>query len=143
MRFGDKIIKIPKDSILKRSIIDPAFINDVIANSEERNGFFEIKQSDLIQIQKSKLNATSLDKLDSFIRSSISWMKSGFDIIDDFNLSKRMQICISCEFWDKASFRGTGKCTKCGCSTWAKLRMATERCPLGKWEACIPEKSKE
>jgi hypothetical protein len=29
--------------------------------------------------------------------------------------------------------RGTGRCSKCGCSTWAKLRMASEKCPIDKW----------
>lgn len=140
MRFGDKIIKISKDSILKRSIVDPAFINDVLRLSIESDNFIEIKQSDLIQIQKNKVNVTSLEKLNSFIRSSISWMRSGFNVIDNFNLNKRFQICITCEFWDKNSFRGTGKCNKCGCSTWAKLRMATERCPIGKWEAVDKDK---
>lgn len=46
----------------------------------------------------------------------------------------RMKICKACEFWDQEEFMGTGRCRKCGCSTWAKLRMATESCPLGKWQ---------
>jgi hypothetical protein len=50
-------------------------------------------------------------------------------------LIERKSICQACEFWSPEGFRGTGKCTKCGCSTWVKLRMATERCPIGKWQA--------
>jgi hypothetical protein len=50
-------------------------------------------------------------------------------------LAEREATCRACEWWDAAALNATGRCRKCGCSTWAKLRMATERCPLGKWEA--------
>lgn len=67
--------------------------------------------------------------------SVYKFVKSGFVVASDDVLRSRMDCCNNCEFWNKASFNGTGKCNKCGCSTWAKLRMATERCPLGKWES--------
>ena len=47
------------------------------------------------------------------------------DIID-----KRMDICNGCEFL----FKPTGSCKKCGCFVKAKTRVATARCPIGKWE---------
>jgi len=50
-------------------------------------------------------------------------------------LAAREATCRACPEWDAADLNNTGRCRKCGCSTWAKLRMATERCPLGKWEA--------
>ena len=50
-------------------------------------------------------------------------------------LATREATCRACPEWDAAALNKTGRCRKCGCSTWAKLRMATERCPLGKWEA--------
>lgn len=50
-------------------------------------------------------------------------------------LAAREATCRACPEWDAAALNGTGRCRKCGCSTWAKLRMATESCPLGKWEA--------
>jgi len=50
-------------------------------------------------------------------------------------LAAREATCRACPEWDAAALNGTGRCRKCGCSTWAKLRMATERCPLAKWEA--------
>lgn len=52
----------------------------------------------------------------------------------------RRVICMACEFmktWEKDE--RFHRCGKCGC--WldgkylAKLRVATERCPVGKWEA--------
>lgn len=50
-------------------------------------------------------------------------------------LATREATCRACPEWDAQALNNTGRCRKCGCSTWAKLRMATERCPLGKWEA--------
>ena len=45
------------------------------------------------------------------------------DIID-----KRRAICDDCEF--KMGLN----CKKCGCFIHAKTRVATARCPIGKWE---------
>lgn len=69
----------------------------------------------------------------SFGSSMHKWAASGMQKTDDTILHKRIEICNGCDLWDKSGFRGTGKCTKCGCSTWAKLRIATEKCPENKW----------
>ena len=45
------------------------------------------------------------------------------DIID-----KRWDICKGCEFLNN------NKCEKCGCFMKVKTRVATARCPIGKWE---------
>jgi hypothetical protein len=45
----------------------------------------------------------------------------------------RRQVCLSCK---SAQRRGKGKlirCVVCGCYIAAKIRMATESCPRGKW----------
>lgn len=59
--------------------------------------------------------------------------RSGFVATDAETLAAREATCKSCDMWDAAALNGTGRCKKCGCSTWAKLRMASEKCPLGKW----------
>jgi hypothetical protein len=63
---------------------------------------------------------------------------SGFATTPPAILAARESTCRACPEWDATALNGTGRCRKCGCSTWAKLRMATERCPLGKWEAVSP-----
>ena len=68
---------------------------------------------------------------------------SGFKSPPSEVLTERESICRACDQWDAQAINGTGRCKKCGCSTWAKLRMATERCPLGKWEAVSVEDSKQ
>lgn len=60
---------------------------------------------------------------------------SGFAAPKPEALAAREATCRACPEWDAAALNNTGRCRKCGCSTWAKLRMATERCPIGKWEA--------
>lgn len=66
-------------------------------------------------------------------KSTVVWASNGFKIADEKVFEDRLSHCKSCEFWDSEALNGTGRCRKCGCSTWAKLRMATEKCPIGKW----------
>jgi hypothetical protein len=64
--------------------------------------------------------------------------RAGFATTPPEALATREATCRACPEWDAAAMGGTGRCRICKCSTWAKLRMATERCPLGKWEAVEP-----
>jgi hypothetical protein len=75
----------------------------------------------------------AIEMAKSFANSIGSWAKSGFELTDEETLEKRMAICKACPEWDKDGMGGTGRCRKCGCSTQAKLRMASEKCPIDKW----------
>ena len=66
-------------------------------------------------------------------KAASKWAGSRFVSTDEATLETRLEACRGCEFWSPVGFGGTGRCMKCGCSTWAKLRMATEKCPVGKW----------
>ena len=57
---------------------------------------------------------------------------AGFKIADDETLAKRQAICDTCQYWKASARLGMGKCLKCGCSL-AKLKLASEECPIGKW----------
>jgi predicted Zn-ribbon and HTH transcriptional regulator len=74
-------------------------------------------------------------KLVDFLKATARFTGQGFATTPPDILAAREATCRSCDQWDAAALNNTGRCRKCGCSTWAKLRMATERCPLGKWEA--------
>jgi hypothetical protein len=65
--------------------------------------------------------------------SLANFARSGFTATDPDTLASRMDTCKACDLWDAAGMAGTGRCRKCGCSTQAKLRMASEKCPIGKW----------
>ena len=73
--------------------------------------------------------------MNQFAQASSRFACSGFATTPPKILANREAICRACPEWDATALNATGRCRKCGCSTWAKLRMATERCPLGKWEA--------
>jgi hypothetical protein len=70
-----------------------------------------------------------------FLAASTRFARAGFATTPPEALAAREATCRACLEWDAQALNKTGRCRKCGCSTWAKLRMATERCPLGKWEA--------
>jgi hypothetical protein len=67
--------------------------------------------------------------------AAFNFARSGFSTTPPEALAAREATCRACPEWDATALNKTGRCRKCGCSTWAKLRMATEACPLGKWEA--------
>ena len=76
--------------------------------------------------------ATSLGK------ALVNWTSSGFAPTPPDILAAREATCRACPEWDAKALNNTGRCQICKCSTWAKLRMSTERCPIGKWEALRP-----
>jgi hypothetical protein len=61
------------------------------------------------------------------------WAAQGLPIATPEQVEARKAICAGCEFWESSAFNNTGRCLKCGCSTWAKLQLATEKCPIDKW----------
>ena len=84
---------------------------------------------DLEKLQKAK------EILQRVFKTAEGFTRNGFPIVDNEILSLRESICKSCDEWDATALNGTGRCRICKCSTWAKLRMATEECPLGKWQS--------
>ena len=76
----------------------------------------------------------SAKEMISSASSSIArWINSGLDLASREVVEKRRQTCIVCPFWDSMALNATGRCKKCGCSTWAKIKLATESCPEKKW----------
>ena len=48
-------------------------------------------------------------------------------------LAAREATCRACPEWDSEALNKMGRCRECGCSTWAKIRTASEKCPIDKW----------
>ena len=84
---------------------------------------------------ESETASTISDMALSFFSSAKDFISSGFQRTPLVKLQERLDICKGCEFWDAEAFAGTGRCKQCGCSTQAKLRMASSFCPAGKWGA--------
>lgn len=64
--------------------------------------------------------------------SAANWAANGFEMSDDKTLEVRKAACDSCVYWEDSARLGMGKCQKCGCTS-LKLKLATEKCPIGKW----------
>jgi hypothetical protein len=66
-------------------------------------------------------------KVGELARTTGTWMLSGMPIATPETQGNRIALCRSCDHF-KGQF-----CAKCGCFMMAKTRMATARCPVGKW----------
>jgi len=76
----------------------------------------------------------SIPQMATSLGGSIAkFARSGFTTTTTEVLANREATCRGCDMWDAKAVNETGRCRKCGCATWAKLRMASEKCPLGKW----------
>jgi len=102
-----------------------------------------IKNPQTLAESKSQVNPTLWEQMRNVGFAVGKFTASGFKPTPPEILTERESTCRSCDQWDAAALKNTGRCKKCGCSTWAKLRMATERCPLGKWEAVSAEEGKQ
>lgn len=90
---------------------------------------------DFLAKMPESLRETHKQMLARFGHAAHRFARAGFATTPPEALATREATCRACPEWDATALNSTGRCRKCGCSTWAKLRMATERCPLGKWEA--------
>ena len=94
--------------------------------------FTELNFSDYIKIEAEENSLSSLQMLQNFTKASLRFAKSGFKIADTETLANRKAICDTCPYWYAKARMGLGKCIKCGCTS-AKLKLASEKCPISKW----------
>jgi hypothetical protein len=59
--------------------------------------------------------------------AAVGFAASGFKVADAEERGRRLEICGGCESYDE------GRCRKCGCFMSLKARLASSRCPVGKW----------
>lgn len=62
-------------------------------------------------------------------RSVFNHAKDGFKKVDEEIFQKRLDICKTCELFDKDQTR----CKKCGCFLNIKASWSSEKCPIDKW----------
>lgn len=91
-------------------------------------------------------DASALSLAASAARAVARWTASGFRTVNDATRRARLDTCAACPSLGQAPERSvyqgltllTGDrrvCSACGCGVARKATLATERCPLGKWEA--------
>lgn len=89
---------------------------------------------------------TNLKLAGSMANAVFQWGRKGFRRLDETVVKARLEICQACphliEAPDKLIYKvKLGKksdprvCNKCGCVASSKVKIATERCPIGLWEA--------
>lgn len=64
----------------------------------------------------------------NFTKAIVKWMAAGLPVVSKPQFDQRLNTCGTCPEWTGLT------CLKCGC-TGLKHWLATERCPLGKWES--------
>ena len=63
--------------------------------------------------------------------SAQKFIASGARMASTEQVAARLAMCIECPQFDPDQWGG--RCLKCGCATFFKLRSAAEKCPLGIW----------
>jgi hypothetical protein len=73
------------------------------------------------------MSCAPCQKARSLAGSLGEWAKAGMPLASQETLGLRLEACKACDH-----FKG-GFCGKCGCIMIAKARIATAKCPEGKW----------
>lgn len=121
-------------ALFERGVVE---YNEKLEQGQVGENIFHMGGNYFIAMRSHQQSQPLANQALNFASSLKDFSKSGFLETTQDELDKRLGICKNCDFFDPNAFFGSGRCTKCGCSTWAKLRMATERCPIGKWEAIL------
>ena len=98
--------------------------------NEEYERFQEAQNKRNEEIKDGKGCKTCAAKgLKRLIMGGAKLLKSelGIDAADAETVQNRKNICLKCE---KYNF---GVCEDCGCFTAAKVKLTSEKCPIGKW----------
>jgi hypothetical protein len=118
---------VPLEPVFDNSKSYPAEANGILEPSLQNSGVPELTSP-----------PSFLAQMVSAMGAATKFVEAGAPTLSKEALLDRMEICKGCEWWSPTAFNNTGRCLKCGCSTWAKLQMATESCPIGKWKPIEP-----
>jgi hypothetical protein len=102
-----------------------AFLGDLLAHGTLKHNGTILQIDDAIYLAlKVKHNRSAPHRLTNAL---VEWVSKGMAITSPEELTKRQETCNTCEH-----FTGS-RCKLCGCFTQAKLRMASQKCPINKW----------
>jgi hypothetical protein len=107
-----------------QTIVSQTYSNLVAENTEIAK-IIEERQ------QQAKYEGGFFQKLSNFYKASFKWLSSGAEFCPDDVQEKRRYICRNCSLAN-----ADGICTHigCGCQVNQKIRLASESCPIHKWE---------
>jgi hypothetical protein len=129
--------KDPQDLVMYKTVLASylSAVEKVKKSQEAMDAPDENAAQQRRRLLKKRYVATVPEMMQSAAQSAGKWIKGGLTTLPAEQVQARLDICKSCEFWDSAALKGTGRCTKCGCSTWAKIRLPHEQCPEQRWLA--------
>jgi len=119
----------------------PAHLCQIGEYSQSNAPFVDLRQLstekaiDVVRgFTQAALDAPSLVQMGkSALGELIRWSTLKFGRCTEEQIQARLVECKQCPHWDENGFKGTGRCKKCGCSTWAKLKLKSSSCPDGRW----------
>ena len=76
-----------------------------------------------------------LQKAANFTKSAVAFVSAGMPCVPEGEIARRLRICADCPNFDGFAYKGMGECKLCGCNMEIKTIMATESCPIDKWNA--------
>lgn len=103
----------------------------------------EISKELLGLVSKNHESPGLTEMVTSFSGDMLKWASAKFARATQQEIDERLATCRACDWWDPKAYGGTGKCRKCGCSTWAKIRLKTSSCPIGLWNRIEVEDTKK
>jgi hypothetical protein len=86
-----------------------------------------IRFNSLEELQRHSEMPSSIAMAGNLGKSLLEWSAGGFKTCEGDELNKRLELCASCEYLINK------RCLKCGCFIEVKTRLATSKCPVGKW----------
>jgi hypothetical protein len=115
------------------------YVEDVISHGTVTDGVLFLEDSDYVQLQdKYRIKSAApiarpsvAQKMSSASGAATRVVKAKAQgqvvTVSDEERDRRMAICQDCEFFTGLT------CLKCGCVARWKTKLATEKCPVGKW----------
>jgi hypothetical protein len=70
-----------------------------------------------------------IEQATSVITAAASFVASGFRLVNEAEVERRLTMCHGCDQFDTEQVR----CRSCGCFANLKARAESEHCPIGKW----------
>lgn len=105
--------------------VPKGYADDLLANGTLKHSGRVLEIDDAIYLALRAKHGRSAPK--RLGKALLGWVSKGMPLTSPETLKVRQETCKSCEH-----FTGS-RCRLCGCFTEAKLRMATEVCPIKKW----------
>ena len=136
-------------AVLRRAQLDDRFAMHLVmsrGSQELRQLHLDDPRNKQYEVDAETHEFTNLMLAGNLAHAVFQWGLKGFRRLDESTMKARLEICQACphlvEAPDKLVYKVklTKKsdprvCNKCGCVASAKVKIATDRCPIGLWEA--------